>query len=41
MNDQSIILTGAVQSYAQHQRVLQLVSSYGRWRKIEDKIKMQ
>jgi hypothetical protein len=41
VNDQSIILTGTVQSYAQHQRVLQLVSSYGRWRKIVDKVKMQ
>jgi hypothetical protein len=41
VNDQSIILTGTVQSYAQHQRVLQLVSSYGRWRKIEDRVKMQ
>ena len=41
VNDESIVLTGTVQSYAQHQRVLQLVSSYGRWRKIEDKVKMQ
>jgi BON domain len=41
VNDQSIILTGTVESYAQHQRVLQLVSSYGRWRKIDDRVKMQ
>ena len=41
VNDESIILTGTVESYAQHQRVLQLVSSYGRWRKIDDKVKMQ
>jgi osmotically-inducible protein OsmY len=41
VNDESIILTGTVESYAQHQRVLQLVSSYGRWRKIVDKVKMQ
>jgi len=31
-------LTGKVQSHVQHERVLQLVSSYGRWRKIVDKI---
>ena len=41
VNDESIILTGTVDSYAQHQRVLQLVSSYGQWRKIVDKVKMQ
>jgi BON domain len=41
VNDESIILTGTVESYAQHQRVLQLVSSYGQWRKIVDKVKMQ
>jgi len=41
VNDESIILTGTVDSYAQHQRVLQLVSTYGQWRKIVDKVKMQ
>jgi BON domain len=41
VNDQSIVLTGTVDSYAQHQRVLQLVSSYGRWRKIDDRVKMK
>lgn len=41
VNDESIILTGTVKSYAQHQRVLQLVSSYGRWRKIDDRVKMK
>ena len=41
VNDESIILTGTVESYAQHQRVLQLAAQYGRWRKIEDRVKMQ
>lgn len=41
VNDENIILTGTVQSYAQHQRVLQLAAQYTRWRKIDDKIKMQ
>jgi len=41
VNDQSIVLTGTVESYAQHQRVLQLVSSYGQWRKIDDRVKMK
>ncbi len=38
VDDHNITLTGKVQSYVQHQRVLQLVSSYGRWRKIVDKM---
>ncbi|HEV7551974.1 MAG TPA: BON domain-containing protein [Candidatus Angelobacter sp.] len=41
VDDQNINLTGHVDSYAQHQRVLQLVSSYGRWRKIVDQVKMK
>ncbi len=41
VDDQSITLTGHVDSYQQHQRVLQLVSSYGRWRKIVDQVKMK
>jgi hypothetical protein len=41
VNDVSIVLTGTVESYAQHQRVLQLVSSYGQWRKIDDRVKMK
>jgi hypothetical protein len=41
VNDESIILTGTVTSYAQHQRVLQLAAQYGRWRKIDDRVKMQ
>jgi BON domain len=41
VNDESIVLTGTVESYSQHQRVLQLVSSYGRWRKIDDRVKMK
>jgi hypothetical protein len=38
VDDHNIVLTGKVQSQVQHNRVLQLVSSYGRWRKIVDKI---
>jgi hypothetical protein len=41
VNDESIVLTGTVASYAQHQRVLQLAAQYGRWRKIDDRVKMQ
>jgi osmotically-inducible protein OsmY len=41
VDDHSITLTGRVDSYVQHQRVLQLVSSYGRWRKIVDKMEMK
>jgi osmotically-inducible protein OsmY len=41
VDDVDIVLTGHVDSYAQHQRVLQLVSSYGRWRKIVDKVQMK
>jgi osmotically-inducible protein OsmY len=41
VNDHDVTLTGSVKSYAQHQRVLQLVSPYGRWRKIVDKLKME
>lgn len=40
VDDQSITLTGTVESYAQHQRVLQLVEPYVRWRKVVDKIKV-
>jgi hypothetical protein len=39
VDDESITLTGTVESYAQHQRVLQLVAPYTRARKIIDKIK--
>jgi predicted lipid-binding transport protein (Tim44 family) len=38
VDDRNIVLTGKVQSHVQHERVLQLVSSYGRWRNIVDKI---
>ena len=38
VDDHNLTLTGKVKSYTQHQRVLQLVSSYGRWRKIVDKL---
>jgi len=41
VNDQNIVLTGSVESYTQHQRALQLVSSYGRWRRIVDKLQMK
>jgi osmotically-inducible protein OsmY len=40
VDDHSIVLSGKVESYAQHQRVLQLVAQYGRWRQIVDQIKM-
>jgi osmotically-inducible protein OsmY len=40
VDDQSIILSGTVESYAQHQRVLQLVEPYARWRKVVDRIKV-
>jgi hypothetical protein len=41
VDDHNIVLTGKVESYAQHQRVLQLVAQYGNWRKIVDQIKME
>lgn len=39
VDDQSITLTGTVETYAQHQRALQLVAPYSQTRKIIDKIK--
>ena len=41
VDDHNITLTGHVNSYPQHQRVLQLVSQYGRWRNIVDKIALK
>jgi osmotically-inducible protein OsmY len=41
VDDHNVTLTGSVESYVQHQRVLQLVAQYGRWRKIVDKLKME
>ena len=41
VDDQSVTLTGTVQSYLQHQRVLQLVSPYSRYREIVDKVTVQ
>ena len=41
VDDESIILTGTVQSYLQHQRVLQLVSVYSSYREIVDKVTVQ
>jgi osmotically-inducible protein OsmY len=39
VDDRNITLTGTVKSHAQHQRVLQLVEQYRRWREIVDQIK--
>lgn len=41
VDDQNITLTGTVQSEGQHQRVLQLVEHYSRWRQIVDKISVK
>jgi len=41
VDDQNITLSGTVQSFAQHQRVLQLAAQYGRWRRIVDKIQLK
>jgi len=41
VDDHNITLTGSVTSYPQHQRVLQLVAQYGRWRNIVDKIALK
>ncbi len=41
VDDQSITLTGTVESYLQHQRVLQLVSPYYTYRTIVDKLSVQ
>ena len=41
VDDQSITLTGTVESYLQHQRVLQLVSPYFSYRAIVDKVTVQ
>ena len=38
VDDYAITLTGTVDSYAQHQRAMALVSQYSRYRKIVDKI---
>jgi len=39
VDDYNITLTGTVESYAQHHRVLVLVQQYARWRKIVDNLK--
>ncbi len=39
VDDHNVTLTGAVKSHVQHQRVLQLVAPYARWRNIVDKLK--
>jgi len=41
VDDENITLTGTVQSYLQHQRVLQLVSPYYGYRMIVDKVSVQ
>lgn len=41
VDDENITLTGTVQSYLQHQRVLQLVSPYYSYRTIVDKVSVQ
>jgi len=41
VDDQSVTLTGTVQSYLQHQRVLQLVSPYESYRTIVDNVAVQ
>jgi BON domain len=41
VDDESITLTGTVESYLQHQRVLQLVSPYYSYRTIVDKVTVQ
>jgi hypothetical protein len=41
VDDESITLTGTVESYLQHQRVLQLVSPYYTYRTIVDKLSVQ
>ena len=41
VDDENITLTGTVQSYLQHQRVLQLVSPYYRYRMVVDKVRVQ
>lgn len=41
VDDENITLTGTVQSYLQHQRVLQLVSPYYSYRRIVDKVTVQ
>lgn len=41
VNDRNITITGTVQSYLQHQRVLDLASPYNRSREIVDKVTVQ
>ena len=41
VDDESITLTGTVQSYLQHQRVLQLASAYDSYRKIVDNVTVE
>ena len=41
VDDHNVTLSGSVESYVQHQRVLQLVAQYGRWRNIVDKLKLE
>jgi osmotically-inducible protein OsmY len=41
VDDHNVTLNGSVKSHVQHQRVLQLVAPYTRWRNIVDKLKLE
>lgn len=41
VDDHNITLNGDVRSFDQHQRIMQLVQPFGRWRNIVDKIQMK
>ena len=41
VDDRNITLTGSVENQAQHQRVLELVAQYTRWRQVVDKIQLK
>jgi osmotically-inducible protein OsmY len=41
VDDQNITLNGDVRTFDQHQRVLQLVHPFGRWRRIVDNLQMK
>ena len=41
VDDERITLTGTVESYLQHQRVVQLASPYSNYREIVDKVTVQ
>ena len=41
VDDRNITLTGTVENHAQHQRVMELVAQYTRWRQVVDKIQLK